>query len=272
MIHTSHLFPILDQKLIELLRSLKEEDWAKPTLAKLWTVKDIAAHLLDTNIRTLATRDNYFTRPDREIHSYQDLVAYLNHLNAVWVAAAKRISPKVLTDFLEITGKQHAASITALDLTATAPVPVAWAGEQTSKMWFHVAREYTEKWHHQQQIRDAVGIQGIMTRELFFPCIDTFMCGLPHTYRNTTASVGTVIQIIINTEIGGNWFLAYNGNNWDLTKDPQPNPTALISIPPDIAWKLFSKGITAAEAKQHVSFAGDAKLAEVVLNLLAVMA
>src|ERR1700712_961144 len=136
MIRTSHLFPILDQKLIELLKSLKEEDWVKPTLAKLWTVKDIAAHLLDTNIRTLATRDNYFTKPGYEIHSYQDLIAYLNHLNAVWVTAAKRISPKVLIDFLEITGKQHAASMAALDLTAIASVSVAWAGEQTSKMWF----------------------------------------------------------------------------------------------------------------------------------------
>jgi hypothetical protein len=33
---------------------------------------------------------------------------------------------------------------------------VAWAGEAESKNWFHVARDYSEKWHHQQQIREAV--------------------------------------------------------------------------------------------------------------------
>ena len=47
MILTQHLFKPLDSKLIELLRSLSPEDWNRPTLAPLWTVKDIAAHLLD---------------------------------------------------------------------------------------------------------------------------------------------------------------------------------------------------------------------------------
>ena len=37
---------------------------------------------------------------------------------------------------------------------------VAWAGESESENWFDVARDYTERWHHQQQIRDAVGRPG----------------------------------------------------------------------------------------------------------------
>ena len=41
------LFPVLDDKLSELLRSLSSEDWQQPTLARKWTVKDVAAHLLD---------------------------------------------------------------------------------------------------------------------------------------------------------------------------------------------------------------------------------
>lgn len=47
------LLPKLDQKLLELLWSLDAEDWEKPTIAPLWCVKDIAAHLLDGNIRAL---------------------------------------------------------------------------------------------------------------------------------------------------------------------------------------------------------------------------
>jgi hypothetical protein len=50
----AHLFPLLDVELMKLLKSLSPEDWNKPTLAKLWTVKDIVAHLLDGNIRTLS--------------------------------------------------------------------------------------------------------------------------------------------------------------------------------------------------------------------------
>src|SRR5580658_7121235 len=145
MIVTAHLFSILNDKLIELLNSLQPDDWQKPTLAKQWTVKDIAAHLLDTSIRALATRDKHIVRPAASIASYQDLVVYLNQLNAGWVDAFKRVSPQVLTGFLIGAGQQQALYIESLDMTANAPVSVAWAGEERSAMWFHVAREYTER-------------------------------------------------------------------------------------------------------------------------------
>ncbi|MCU0327287.1 MAG: hypothetical protein MUF45_19025 [Spirosomaceae bacterium] len=36
------LLPKLDQKLIELLKSLSDQDWQKQSIAPLWKVKDIA--------------------------------------------------------------------------------------------------------------------------------------------------------------------------------------------------------------------------------------
>ena len=55
--------------------------------------------------------------------------------------------------------------------------PVSWAGEEESANWFDTAREFTERWHHQQQIRLAVDKPGIMTREFYFPVLDCFMRG-----------------------------------------------------------------------------------------------
>src|ERR1700754_1848820 len=105
MINTAHLFLPLHYKLMELLRSLNADDWNKPTLAKQWTVKDIAAHLLDGNIRTLSiARDKHTLVPDRQIDSYQTLVDYLNKLNADWVTAAKRMSPQMLIELMDSTG------------------------------------------------------------------------------------------------------------------------------------------------------------------------
>ena len=107
-IPTLHLFPILDRELIALLKSLTPEEWEAPTLAPLWKVKDIAAHLLDGNMRTLSMlRDGYAGDPPGDIHAYEDLLAYLNGLNASWVAATKRLSPRVLIEWLELTGKQY---------------------------------------------------------------------------------------------------------------------------------------------------------------------
>lgn len=53
-IDVRHLFRPLDAALISLLHSLNTEDWHRPTVARLWSVKDVAAHLLDGNIRLLS--------------------------------------------------------------------------------------------------------------------------------------------------------------------------------------------------------------------------
>lgn len=117
-IQTLHLFPLLDRKLIELLASFDEAAWKAPTIAKLWSVKDIAAHLLDGNIRGLSfSRDHYFGEPAPNIQSYTDLVAYLNGLNMRFTSAAKIMSPQVLIDLLELTGQQYAEHLNTLNPT-----------------------------------------------------------------------------------------------------------------------------------------------------------
>ena len=274
-IPTLHLFPVLNELLVDLLRSLSPEDWNRPTIAKLWTVKDIAAHLLDTNMRAIASRDSYVPPgPAQNIDNYSQLVAYLNELNATWVQAMKRISPQQLIELLESTGKECSIYFSTLDPFATSKYSVAWAGEEQSLNWFDIARVYTEKWHHHQQIRDAVGkTDALMIRQLFYPCIDTFICGLPHAYRDVESDMGSVIQITISSESGGNWYLVKKTNGWVLDKYAHTNtPDALIIIEPDIAWKLFTKAITADLAIARSVTKGNIKLARNVFSLIAVMA
>lgn len=272
-IPTLHLFPVLDKLLIELLGSLTPADWNKPTVARLWTVKDIAAHLLDTNMRTISYAQGYEMAIATQINSYQDLVAYLNELNATWVNAMKRVSPQMIIQQLESTGKQYIAHLNTLKPFEQAKYPVSWAGEDVSLNWFDTAREYTEKWHHQQQIRDAVGMPGLMTRELFYPCIDTFMYALPHSYRSVDATEGTVIQITISGDIGGYWYLLKAAQKWELLKQQPVNPTqSEVIIDPETTWKFFTKAITPQMALQRSVIKGDVLLGQTVFNTIAVMA
>jgi hypothetical protein len=258
VIETIHLFPILDKELIGLLRSLTPEEWAHSTIAKKWTVKDIAAHLLDGNIRTLSlSRDQHLLIPPVAIDEYRDLVNYLNDLNAQWVTAMKRVSPGMLTD---------------LDPGATAIFSVAWAGETVSKNWFHIAREYSEKFIHQLQIRHALDKPGLITKELFYPFIDTLMRALPHTFHAMNAPAGTLIKINVSGEAGGNWFLSRKNQGWVLTENNNGSPAAEVSMDPETAWKLFSKGISPAEAEQQVLINGDKLLGKHVLTMVSVMA
>ena len=136
----------------------------------------------------------------------------------------------------------------------------------------HVAREYTEKWLHQQQIRDAVNKQGIMTKELFYPFIDTFMFALPHAYRNAEAENGTIIQLNVSSAIGGSWFLLRENEKWILKKENNLKSSSIITIDPDTAWKLFSKSLRPADVFSKIELAGDKDLGAVALETISVMA
>lgn len=271
-IEVNHLFPVLDAKLIGLLHSLTGEEWQARTIAAQWTVKDIAAHLLDGNMRSLSImRDKYFGDKPQDIGSYGDLVTYLNRLNADWVQAFKRISPAVVTAMLESTGKEYTYFVTSLDPWAEAAFPVAWAGEEISTNWFHIAREYTEKWLHQQQIRDALGKEPLFDKELFHPFIATMMCGLPHTYKNTEAPTGTSVLVVV-TGLDEEWHINKTDEGWVLRRETRLEPTAKITIDMDTAWKVFSKGITPEAAVEKVDIEGDKPLAMIALNMVSVMA
>jgi uncharacterized protein (TIGR03083 family) len=272
-VHLADRFAPLDTELIALLRGLGPDDWGRPTACALWTVKDIAAHLLDGNLRRLSfQRDGLPAEPDVPIHGYRDLVRYLNRLNAEWVTAARRISPALLIDLLEHTGRQVAELFGRLDPDAPALFPVAWAGETQSANWFDIGREYTERWLHQQQIRDAVGAPGLSSREWMHPVLDLFLRALPHRYRDVTAEPGTELDITVEGAAGGDWTLRREAGGWRLYAGASRAPAASVRMDQDTAWRLFSKGLDPTEARERVTVEGDQALGSVVLGAFAVMA
>lgn len=267
-----HLLPTLDQKLMELLRSLTREEWQMQTVARLWKVKDVAAHLLDGNIRILSMLRDEYEGESPNIHSYQHLLDYLNGLNADWVKAMKRVSPKMLLLLHETTGKLFCEYYATLDPFGRSPFAVNWAGEEESRNWMHIAREYTEKFLHQQQIRDAVNKPGLMTKELFYPFIDTLAMALPFTFRDVDAEKGTTVQLVVSGETGGSWLLTKQERAWILSKDNIAQPSSRVVVDPDIAWKLFSKSIRPADILTQVQIEGDPSLGEKALSMVSFMA
>ncbi|MGI4742158.1 MAG: maleylpyruvate isomerase N-terminal domain-containing protein [Janthinobacterium lividum] len=267
------LFPVLDHKLQTLLRSLSPTDWQRPTLARQWTVKDVATHLLDGNLRTLSMlRDGHYDAAPDEV-DYAGLVAFLNRLNGEWVRAARRLSPAVLVELLAQSGAEYTAYLHTLDPWAPAVFSVAWAGEAASKNWFHIARDYTEKWHHQQQIREAVGQTAeLLTPALYRPLLDTLLRGLPHALRDVSAPAGAIVQVRIGSASGGVWQTEKTADKWQLRAKPALGAqlAAEVELAPEIAWKVFTKGLDPAEAAAQVR--GDADLGAAVLRLVAVMA
>ena len=272
-VYLAHLFPGLHTELMGVLRRLDAADWSRPTACALWSVKDIVAHLLDSCLRRLSYgRDGADPTPDRSITSHAELIGYLNHLNAEWVAATRRLSSRVLMDWMDLADPQLSGYFESLDPHAPAMFGVAWAGEETSPNWFDIAREYTERWLHQQQIREAVGAPGLVGRKWLHPALDVFVRALPYTYRGVEAAPGTSLLFEVRGEAGGVWTLAREPGGWSLLAGSEPGAITRVSLDQETAWKLFSKGLSAGQAAREIRIEGDSSLGPPVLSALAVMA
>jgi uncharacterized protein (TIGR03083 family) len=266
-------FPLLHQQLMSLLRGLDPAAWSKPTACALWSVKDVVAHLLDTSLRRLSFgRDRFVSRPGTPISSYADLVGYLNRLNAEWVRACERLSPELLIELMDSAAHEVHAYFRSLDPHATAMFGVAWAGQESSPVWFDIGREYTERWLHQEQIREAVSAPRLDGREWLHPVLDLFLRALPHTYRDVPAGPKQTIHIAISGGAGGDWTLRRQAGAWELFRGRPDEAAARISMDQETAWKLFSKGLSSEAARSRITLEGDPALGQPILGALAVMA
>lgn len=268
---TAHLFPIIEGKLIELLRSLTPEEWDRETIVKGWKVRDVTAHLLDTQLRKLSIVRDGFIAEVPQIRSAADLVQFINRLNQEGVSMYRRLSGPMLIALMEVASHQSAQFHQSLDPHAPAAFAVSWAGESTSPNWFDTARELTERWHHQQQIRLAVNRPGIMTRELYHPVLDCFLRALPFTYRNADAPEGTVVDVEISGECGGTWSIRKEAETWKLFRNASSEAQTKVQIPQEIAWRVFTKGIDRTALEALVKVEGDPKLASPVLGMTAIV-
>jgi hypothetical protein len=231
----------------------------------------VAAHLLDTALRKLSlVRDSWYVETT-DIRTRQDVITLVNRLNHEGVAVHRRLSPQVLIETMKLATTQSAKFHESLDPFAAATFNVSWAGEEISLNWFDTARELTERWHHQQQIRLATHRPGIMTPDLYHPVLDCFLRGLPHALREVNASLGTVLLVEISGDCGGQWFLERGAETWGLVPRPGRGFTARVTVPQELAWLLFTKGIDRSSARAQLAIDGDRDLGEKILNLTAIV-
>jgi uncharacterized protein (TIGR03083 family) len=274
IIETAHLFGELDGHLIELLDSLTAGEWTADTIVPRWNVHQIAAHLLDTALRRLSMcRDGWIVSGD-PVRSERELIALVNRLNAEGVAVYGRLSPPMLLTLTKATVPQLSDYVRSLAPMAPAAFAVSWAGETSSANWFDIAREFTERWHHQQQIRLAVGRPGLLTPRFYAPVLETFMCALPRAYREVNAPQGTICQVAVSGDSGGIWQVTRRDGDWTLDIGAVASPAdvaARTTLPEDIAWRVFTKGIAASEARPQITIEGDEQLGVVVLRALAIV-
>lgn len=262
------LFPPILDSLLAVLSGLSDEDWNRPTACALWSVKDVASHLLGGDVGILSRKRDAFA--DNSIISWEELVALVNGLNETWVKTTRRMSPRLLCDLLKHTGEQVCDYFKSLDPFAIGG-PVNWAAPDPAPVWLDLAREYTERWLHQQHIRDAIGKPGLREPKFFAPVLDAFVRALPRTYRTVAAKDGTRMALTITGDAGGSWFLLRENGAWNLYCDDAKPADAAIVMDQDVAWRLFTKGITRTEALSKTTLLGDQSLAAKALETVSII-
>jgi len=270
-IYTAELFAPLNAELIALLRGLDPDDWMRQTVAPRWRVRHVAAHLIDGAIRRLTVgRDGHqlTTRPPT---GYRDVLSLIQGLNESGVEFGQRLSPPLLVDLLEVTGRWLSEYFERLDPHGEATFPVDWVGESRSEHWMDVGRDYTERWHHQMQIRDAVGAAPLFERRWLYPLLELSVRALPRAYARTTARVGSTVVLEVEGAEPMTWTLVRDGVIWVVKRGRPSTADAEVRFDADTAWKLFYNALKSAEGHARASVTGNRLLAEPLFTVRSVM-
>lgn len=269
-IDVRELFPELREHLLSLLSGLTQDEWDRVTVCPGWSVGDIALHLLGVDLGNLSGRRDGFRDPWWGTAT-GDTVHDLAVFNQNWVVAARRISPRLLCELLSVTGGALSTFHAAAELSAMGQ-SVWWVGPEPAPVWLDIAREYTERWVHQQQIRDALGQPGLTEPHYLAPVIATFVRALPRALHPVSAPVGTVVRLVVMGESGGRWIALRDQDGWTPGVDGGEEASATVTIGQDNAWRLWTRGISSDEARPSVETAGNPELAARVLEMVSIIA
>ena len=250
--------------MVELLEDLETEEWSLPTVCGEWDVKGVALHLLGGELANLSRRRD---REPSAPGAGEDLVEWLNARNEEWVQAARFLSNPLLIELLDSAGESFEAYLATLDLDAREG-HVSWADDAAVPVWLDVAREYTERWVHQQQIRDETGRPGMKDEELVGTALRTFVHALPMTYRDVDAPEGPAVELRVTGSGGGVWHVVRADGRWRLVAGSHAEPHAVVTLDEEDAWRLFTRNPHGREPRWH----GDEALAGVMRGAVAIVA
>jgi uncharacterized protein (TIGR03083 family) len=270
---TRHFFRPVSSALVVLLRGLGPDDWQRRTIAGSWVVRDVLAHILDVTCRRVSFHRDGLTPPPPPfpIESDRDFVRFINTINHEWVRATRRLSPQVLIEVFHLASADLADLFEALPLEAPALFPVSWAGESSSAGWFDVGREFTELWHHQEQIRRAVGAPSLPDPRYLHAVLEIALRGLPHAYRDVSAGENDAMTIDVSGPAGGMWTLRRDKEAWSLWQGRPDRSTAQVQMSDDAAWRLLFNALDATGAAAEVRMDGSTDLALPLLRARSVI-
>jgi uncharacterized protein (TIGR03083 family) len=263
------LFAVERGRLIELLGGLRASDWERPSPCPGWTVLGLCCHLVGDDLGLLArNRDGYHGTP-APAGSEADFVAWLDELQAEWVRAARRLSPRLVTDLLRWTGPQISVTFAGEDLRART-ASVSWAGPDLVPAWLDQARELSEYWIHRQQILQALGRRSDLRADLAGPVLDALRWAYPYRLASAAAEPGDTVSIMVTGPLARTWHLVAAETGWQFSDQPGPRLAGSLAMDAEQAWRLLTNNMPAA-GQAALTVSGDDVITAILLRTRAII-
>ncbi len=149
---------------------------------------------------------------------------------------------------------------------------VSWAGSGPAPVWLDLAREYMERWVHQQHIRDAVGRPGQHEASFLAPVVAASMHALPVALAPHERPAGSAVSVRVTGDAGGMWTVVREADRWQLLDGFTDGPGTALVVAADDWWRLVTLGLDADAVGARARVDGEAVLAKAVLSAVAIIA
>jgi uncharacterized protein (TIGR03083 family) len=264
------LFTVERDRLTELLAGLHSSDWELPSPCPGWTVLGLCCHLLGDDLGLLARhRDGYYGTPGPDGATEAEFVAWLDELQADWVRAARRLSPRLVTELLAWGGPQLAETFRRQDPRART-ASVSWAGPEPVPAWLDQARELSEYWIHRQQLLQALGRPSDLRADLAGPVLDGLAWAWPYRLARAPARAGDTVSIHLTEPVARTWHLVAAAAGWEFADQPGPRPAASLTMSTEQAWRLLTNNLP-ADRQAHLTASGDNAIINILLQTRAII-
>jgi uncharacterized protein (TIGR03083 family) len=264
------LFAVERDRLIELLAGLRAADWALPSPCPGWSILGLCCHLLGDDLGFLARhRDGHYGTVPPEGATGDEFITWLDDMQAEWVRAARRLSPRLATELLHWTGPQVVATFRHQDPRART-ASVSWASPGPVPAWLDQARELSEYWIHRQQLLQGLGRPSDLRADLADPVLDGLRWAYPYRLSDVTARPGDTVTITVTGPVTRTWHLVAGDAGWRFAAQSGDRLVASLAVRTEQAWRLLTNNLPAS-SRTGLTASGDGAITGILLRTRAII-
>jgi uncharacterized protein (TIGR03083 family) len=264
------LFVAERARLSELLATLDRPDWDRPSPCPGWSVLGLCCHLVGGDLGFLSRhRDGHLGTPGPPQAGEAEFIAWLDNMQAEWVRAARRLSPRTVVGLLEWAGPQIAGTLRGEDPRART-ADVSWAGPEPVPVWLDQVRELSEYWIHRQQLLQSLDRPSDLRADLAAPVLDGLRWAYPFRLGQVRAGPGDTVTISISGPVAVTWHLVATAGGWEYRGAPGPRAVASLDMTTEQAWRLLTNNLPAAD-RARLTASGDETVIGVLLATRAII-